>query len=141
MKVKLGQIVNSKDSFNVLIEKNISFKANYKLSKLLIEISKELDFFEKKKQELFIKYGEEVEIEGVKQLQIKPKNMNEFSTNLNDILTDDVKLEYEPMFIEDLSSIKEGKEQEDAIKIKEMFPLLVFFKSKEDVVVEEKKEV
>lgn len=141
MKVKLGQIVNSKDSFNVLIEKNISFKANYKLSKLLIEISKELDFFEKKKQELFIKYGEEVEIEGVKQLQIKPKNMDEFSTNLNDILTDDVKLEYEPMFIEDLSSIKEGKEQEDAIKIKEMFPLLVFFKSKEDVVVEEKKEV
>jgi hypothetical protein len=138
MKVTLKNIVDAQESFTTLLKKNIPFRATYRLSKLIMELNKEMEAYEKVKGELFKKYGEEIEIEGQKMLEIKKDKMNIFMADNNDLLAEEITLAYEPMFIEDLVSIKEGKEEEDVISVKDMIALKMFFKSKEEIVVEDK---
>jgi hypothetical protein len=142
MKVTVKDIVDAKESFAALITKNIPFRANYRISKFINEINRELEAFEKIKGELFQKYGEKIEVDGQEMLEIKKDKFNIFNADMDDILSEEVILSYEPMYIEDLVCIKEGKEEEDSIDVKSMIELNKFFKSKEDdKVIEESKAV
>ncbi len=132
MIIKVGEIVNTKESFDSLIEKKIPFGTNFKLSKLIIEINTILEMYEKKRQKLFQTYGEEIEVDGKKQIQIKSENMEVYFNELNEILLENADLTYEPIYIEDLVYFKNGEKEEDSVALKEMIPLVKFFKSKED---------
>ena len=90
MKVKLLNIVNSKNAITKLGEKtSYDAKTAYRIARNIKEIISELENFEKAKGELFKKYGEK---DG-DDIKIKKENTDVFNKELSDILDIDVELD------------------------------------------------
>jgi hypothetical protein len=118
MKIKLGEIVQAVPHLGILIKKDISFRASYRISELINEINKKLETFDKVKAQIFQKYSNEVSQENIEK-------------EINGVLDETVNLEYEPIDIETLVFFEEGVPKEGAIPVENMMILSKFFKSKE----------
>jgi len=131
MKIKLGEIVEAKPHLEILIKKDISWRASYRISKLIEELNKELIKFEKTRTKIFEKYGEEFEADGQKQIRVKAENSQNFSMAMDSVLDENVTIQYEPMVIDDLIFYEEGVPKEGSIPVENMLILSKFFKEKE----------
>ena len=114
MKIKLNEILLAKPGFEELIEnKDIPILMSYRLNKLIPQLNKELESFEKAKEDLFKKYGELQTKEDDKSVyEIKPENTSIFYNELSTLANEEITIIYEPY------SIVKVMNKEDIRKLK-----------------------
>jgi len=86
---------------NGFIELEINGAIKYYIHRLLSKIQEEKKLIESSKLELFKKYGKEED----GQLVIIPENQQYFIQELNDLMLNEIELEYKPIKIETLEKI------------------------------------
>jgi hypothetical protein len=101
MKIKLNEILLAKPGFEELIEnKSIPIIMSYRLNKLIPQLNKELESFEKAKEELFKKYGEKKTDEDGKEVyEIIPENTSVFYNELSTLANEEIEIIFTPMDI------------------------------------------
>jgi hypothetical protein len=106
--MKLNEIVNAGDAITKILEKEIPFKAAFKLSCLHKKLLPELESFEAQRKKILEKYGTQ---EG-DTITIVKDNIEVFNTSLSYLLNMDVSVpEISKLSMDDLSGIPtlEGK--------------------------------
>jgi len=102
MKVKVVDILNANEGLKKIASLPINIKVSYQLMRLGNKISDELKVFDDKRKELLNKYGEINE----GNWKVKEENMTDFTKDINDILEEDVDIEFEPISLDNLGDVK-----------------------------------
>ena len=116
MKILLKELLDAKTGFEELLSnKDLPVLVSYRINKLIDEINPEFEAFEKSKNELIKKYGEEKQEEGKDSIvEVKPDNLQNYFKELEDIVKEEISLKYEPFNIaaafnaDDIKKIKIG---------------------------------
>jgi len=115
MKVLLRELLDSRAAHEELLKNGdlLPVLVSYRINKLIDEINPEFEAFEKSKNELIKKYGEEVQKEGADPIiEVKPENLQEYFKELESIVNEEITLKYEPF------NIAEAFDPKDIKKIK-----------------------
>jgi hypothetical protein len=91
-----------KEHVNGFIELNIDQATKYFIHRLLLKIQEEKKLIESSKLELFQKYGESEENGNI---IILPENTEIFFNELNELMNNEIEIEYKPIKIETLEKI------------------------------------
>ena len=91
-------------SLNTFVQVPIPAKYSWRLSKVMEHLQSEVDGFNQHRNELFEKYGEEVDnadtppgMPGAKSYKIKPEHVDDFQKELNELLYETVSINFEPI--------------------------------------------
>lgn len=103
MKLTLGEIANAESGIVELSKCLLPARSAFKVSRILREISAELEGFHKHKNELVKKLGESTDGESYK---IKPENAKEFTKQIEDLLKEEIELKIEPLKLEHIEGAK-----------------------------------
>jgi hypothetical protein len=114
----LGEILNLKDTLQKLFEAKLPIKISYRLSRFLVRVNDEYENFEKKRLELFKRYGEENDQQ---QMVISNENIDSFSTEMQDLMAEPILVKMVKINIEDL----DGKVDLSPIDIARLDKLLL----------------
>ncbi|MHA2013298.1 MAG: hypothetical protein ACTSWG_13090 [Candidatus Helarchaeota archaeon] len=106
MKIKLSLLINSINSLNELIKKDLPIKVAYALSKNIKKINDEMRAFEDIKNKLFEKYGEDIEEKGKKFKRIKEENLKIYQEELNKIIDDVCEIDIHKVKIDQFEDVK-----------------------------------
>lgn len=99
MKVKLSQIIASKDALRSLASLKLKAVTSYKIAKLLKPFSEEIETFEKVRVDKVKEYGEQ---KG-DTMEIPQENREKFSKEINDLLQTEIDIDEESILkIEEL---------------------------------------
>lgn len=79
--ITYGSIINAMDGLKKIAESDLTMPVLYRVSKLLKQIDTELEFFNKKRQEIITKYGVKISDE-----QYKIDDQDGFNHDMNDLL-------------------------------------------------------
>lgn len=123
MIIKLKYIVENTESIANLLKLELPVKTAYKLAKLSNAIESELREFEQLRNNLIKKYGKQSGDE----IKIEPtdkETFEKFSSEINELLETEVELNYTPIDIDELGSIK--------LSAFDMGKLLPFFKQRNE---------
>lgn len=80
MKIKLGQIVNSQQPLQSLLQEKMPFSTAFKLSSIVKKVNGSLETFEELRGKLIQKYGEDDKIDP------KHENWEKFVEEMNELL-------------------------------------------------------
>lgn len=105
MKVKLLDIMLTKDALQNLLNTKLPIKTSYKLNKLAIALNVEYEAYEKQRVELVKEYGEEKEDGSVAIPPDSPK-MKEFLEKIAELQNIEVSLDFEKLKVEELGDIE-----------------------------------
>lgn len=97
IKFKMYQIKNMKDPLTKLIEKEIPVNTAFRLNKLIKVFDEYLTQIEEYRVKLINQYG--VKNEEKNQLEVPGKKMKDFSKEMNDLLNEEVEVEFTPINI------------------------------------------
>jgi len=111
MKIKLMTIKSIEDSLQKLMNKELNVRIAYRLAKVLKIITTELQEVEKARIELIRKYSDAPKQDGKSdpvsgQVQVAKEKEQEFFKEFNELLQEDVEIEFEPIDISELDDIK-----------------------------------
>ncbi len=114
MKVTIKDLLDSKSGFVELLEnKDLPVLVSYRINKLIDEVNSELEQFEKQKNELIKKYGEEKTVEGKDPIvEVKTENIEKYFKDVDQLVNEEIILKYEPF------NIAKGFNEEDITKVK-----------------------
>lgn len=107
IEISVSTLVDCTETLNELIQKPLKIRTAYKIARLAREIQKELELFETTKVSLVKKYGELDEngkpvILENGNYKIKSESSKEFLTEYQDMLTQKISLNIEPLSLEEL---------------------------------------
>jgi hypothetical protein len=91
MKLKLFDILNSKEILESLLKQEFSAKLSYIIQRNIKVINSEFDVVNESRMELFRKYGEKVDI-GENQYRITQENVNKYVSEMNELLSQEIEL-------------------------------------------------
>lgn len=98
---ELSPIIQSLNSF---VQVPIPAKYSWRLSKVMKHLQGEVDSFNQHRNDLFEKYGEEVDnpdlpegMPGGKSYKIKPEHVETFQSELNELLSETISIEFDPI--------------------------------------------
>lgn len=117
MKFALGEIRGMKDPLINLLDKEIPIKAAWKLNRLIKGFDKELGEIEEFRISLVQKLGETGE-NG--QVQVPQEKMEQFVTEFNELLNQEVEIEFDPIDVDVFGDI--------SVSAKDMMVLEKIFK-------------
>lgn len=104
MKVTLQKIVNSIEQLNALQSHPLPAKTSYRIMRLVNKLDSIIKTFTAKRNELIKELGaENVE---TKQIAVKPENLEKFNEKINEILSIEEEVDFEPINPEDLGDTK-----------------------------------
>lgn len=114
-------------SLNTFVQMPLPVKYSFRLSKVMKVLQDELQQFETAKQDLFKKLGEPAESDSDNQqpnmqgtqYKIKPENIDQFQTEMQQLLEEEITLEFNPI---PLSVVEETN-----MTIADMVNLEIFF--------------
>ncbi len=110
-KLKLVELSSVVENAKYIIEEsNVPIKLAYKLTKLYKKLNTELEQLEETRIKLITKYAEKDEDGNVKQnednsVPIMKDKLNEFQTEVNDLFSMEIDIEFEPINIDDFGDI------------------------------------
>ena len=111
MKLKLGELNTILESLNKLIDKEISIKTSYKLSKLTKRLIDEHSIYEKNRMKLINKYAEKdadnniiINKEDNSTTMIGENKIN-FNKEFTELINIEMELEFEKIKLDDLGEI------------------------------------
>lgn len=102
-KLSVGDVVSSAQVLQVVANTKMPVKTSYRINKILRKVSREIDIYEEERKKIFEEFGEE-EQQGM--LRIPEKNMEEATTLLDELLSEEVEIELPEVTIDHLSSIE-----------------------------------
>lgn len=107
IEISVSTLVECTETLNELIQKPLKIRTAYKIARLAREIQKELELFETTKVSLVKKYGELDENGNPVVLEngnykIKSESSKEFLAEYQDMLTQKISLNIEPLSLEEL---------------------------------------
>ena len=107
IEISVSTLVECTETLNELIQKPLKIRTAYKIARLAREIQKELELFETTKVSLVKKYGELDENGNPVILEngnykIKNESSKEFLAEYQDMLTQKISLNIEPLSLEEL---------------------------------------
>ena len=88
--MKLLELINSKSSLEYLSKIDLPIKVSYKLSVILNIFNKHYEIFNKKQNELVIKYGEKIDESNYK---VTDGNMETYLNDLNELFDTDIEID------------------------------------------------
>lgn len=107
MKVTLANIKNMEASLDSLLKKELNIRVAYRLSKLAKQIYNELVIFEDNRIKLIKKYGSFNKESQVFEIDPKnQKNIDAFTSEFNQLISEEVDINFQPISLEDLEDIK-----------------------------------
>jgi hypothetical protein len=102
MKIQLRKIIDAKPALEKLLNYALPIKTAYGLKRLVRAVNSELTEFETERVALVKKLGQENE-KG--DFNVKPDNVEVFTTDLNSLLDCEVDIPYEPIPISSLGDV------------------------------------
>lgn len=106
MKITISEILNGRPVLEKLVDKEISIKTAYRLSRIIKVLNEELQHFEEQRQKLVQQYGEQQEDAPEGNVVVLEENMEPFQKDLAELLTAEIDLNCEPMHIEEFGDVK-----------------------------------
>jgi hypothetical protein len=103
MKVKVNQILDSQPTINKLLQTEMAPRPAFLLMRLAREIDTELKSFQKIRNDLIKKYGEELPDKSIK---VKDENFKQFEAEINPLLQTEVDIKADLINLSDLEGIK-----------------------------------
>tara|TARA_Y100001963_G_scaffold160166_1_gene268533 strand:+ start:3964 stop:4380 length:417 start_codon:yes stop_codon:yes gene_type:complete len=132
MKVKLGQIYAANPILGKLVEQQLPIRVAYRLTRLITKLNDEYDALDTSRIKLLEEYGTPVDgVEG--QFQFTPENQVSFQEEFNNLLSEDVDLDWQPISIDDLG-------RQTNLSVKELSSIGFLFQELEDLYEEEAEE-
>lgn len=127
MTVTLRQLSPLIESLNKFVQVPIPVKYSWRLGKVMKKLQAEIEEFSISRNDLYVKYGDEVEgaeegqpgVGGGKKYKVPNENMEVFISEMNDLLEETVEIEFEPV---PLSIVEDS-----SISIADMANLEAFF--------------
>lgn len=97
IKVKLGDIVDSVDTFQVIMQQSFKGSLAFKIARLARELNKEMETFNEQRKRIIDEYcvrNENGEIKTLENgnVQINPEKIQEFNTEITNILNTEVEI-------------------------------------------------
>ena len=110
LKVKISDIVNSTETLQKLAQKDFKAKLAWQIARLLKQAEAEVQEFNTTRMTLINKYGDKDEAGQLitderGNCKISPENMELFSTELNDLIQNEIELNANPLKISDLEEL------------------------------------
>jgi lipoate-protein ligase A len=107
MKITLGQIINSKEALQNLLNTKLPIKTSFVLNKLALALNPELENYEKRRVELVKEYGEEITKEdGTTEFKVKQENLELFVEDLAKLHAVEIDLDFTKLKIEDFGNVE-----------------------------------
>ena len=97
MKVQLNNVVNSVEIMRKLTQQSLPVKLAYRFLSLTKQLDSHLKTFEEARVALIKKYGEAQEDGG---FSVKQENIQAFSEEMNELLTEEISVEFQRISIE-----------------------------------------
>jgi hypothetical protein len=101
---KPNVLEGEKKHVNGFVELEINGAIKYYVHRLLLKIQEEKKLIESSKMELFKKYGNEQD----GSIVVSPEKQDLFMQELNDLMLNEIELEYKPISIETLEKITDS---------------------------------
>ncbi len=125
MRVKLGQIYAANPILGKLVEQQLPIRVAYRLTRLITKLNEEYDALDSSRIKLLEEYGTPVDgVEG--QFQFTPENQVTFQDEFNNLLSEDVDLDWQPISIDDLG-------RQTNLSVKELSSIGFLFQELEDL--------
>lgn len=102
MKFALGEIRNMKEPLSSLLDKEVPIKTAWKLNRLIKTFDKELGEIEEFRVNLIKKLGEADDDGNV---QVKDNKMEEFVTEFNELLVQEIDVEFDGIDIDSFGDV------------------------------------
>ena len=118
-----------------LLSQDLLFKIQYRLIRLSEDVERETKRFQTLQRKMFDKWGEfekvpvmnedgtpklddngEQVMKDTGNMHIKPENFQEYNKEINELLSEEISIWYEPIAIEELDDVKLNKMDYDMIK-------------------------
>ncbi len=100
MELTLATIVNARQSLQNLVGQKLPAKTAFKLYKNVEKINKELEFFEKSRQDCFTRLGKD---EGNGMYSILPENGEQYAQEMAELLATKVEIDVAPVKIGEIT--------------------------------------
>jgi hypothetical protein len=104
MKIRLIEIKMIESSINKLMESALPVKTAYRLSRLLRDVSQELQTLEENRVRLVTQYADDAK-EG-QEVKVPEGKLKEFQDAFNELLQEEVEITFDPVSIDDLEEVK-----------------------------------
>lgn len=102
MNIKLGQVVNSKEGLEMLSDIKVKAKIAFSIKKLIDVTSKEIESFEKVREDKIRQYGEtRTNDEGKEVVEVSKENQESFLNEMNELFNETVNLEVPNISMDD----------------------------------------
>ena len=112
MKITISEVLNGKTVLEKLVDKEISIKTAYRLSRIIKVLNEELQHFEEQRQKLVQQYGKQQEDTPEGNVTVSEENIEPFQNDLTELLTAEIDLGCEPMNINEFGDDVEIKTAE-----------------------------
>lgn len=109
MKFKVLQIFSAKDALIKLSQESLPIKASFRIAKFIDAIKPTLTVVDKQRNDLILKYGQEIEDEnGQKIFSIRDEeSIQKFSEEFNEVLEEEVEIsDFKPVTLNDIENVK-----------------------------------
>lgn len=100
MKTTVGQLRNSQQSLNDLLSAEMKVSTAYKVSKIVNDVSQEVEESEKFRTQLVERYGKQNEEDGV--TYVPEENREDFTKELQELFEQEVELDHKPIAVDEL---------------------------------------
>lgn len=108
--VKIQDIVNAIETFNVMSNKEMPIKTSFKVARIAKELDKEYQLFNDTRRKAIETYGEkdengELKIDDKGNVALIQDKIETFSAEMNELLNNEVSLNTEPFTLSELEGI------------------------------------
>lgn len=107
IKVKLIDIVNSREALSTLMNEKLPMVVSYKLAKIFKVVAPELDLLEEQRQKLIRELGEALSDDDDGAWRVTKANEKEFQRQFEELLQEDVELDFEPVPVSIFDALSE----------------------------------
>lgn len=124
--MKLGTLVNSKESLIKFSKQNLPIEISWELSKLLTKVLPETTSFETLKNNKIISYGETLKDKDGKdtdQVKVKPENEEIFRNEIIELLDKDIELEIPVIEMKDIIEYNKKLEKKIDMQVEDILIL------------------
>jgi hypothetical protein len=132
MEMNIGQVVASIQAVNAILyegskERKLPFKIKHRLTTIKKELSTDLDLYEKHRQVLVQKYGDNVEREGGESaIEVKdPEKLEQFYKEIEEVLKTVVEHNFKKLTQEELQPIEDIEIDITEMQLQALFTYLV----------------
>jgi len=106
MQIKLKQIIDSETGLGIIT--NLKFKATelFKVTKFVEKCDQEIKSFNSVREEKIKQFGEQKEVDGKQVFEVSKENQQQFFTEMEELLNQDIELEVPEISLEAFGDIE-----------------------------------